>query len=1712
MDGFIPEDGETFSVISRIFYSTTDNGQSEDHGPKPVQVRLGWVCNRSDSGYEAPQHTIWSEPKTVVAPAYRWVGEVPGTEVTFSFTFDERKCIEYLKRNEDKLNPDWNSGPMWVGVTIGWQEFDGTWAGSSGWQYGSGRTVHGIALSALPDEQTYAPGCERSSARANQCQNHQGVGVNTATGAFSQSATDASLAGPLPVDLKRSYSSNNPNVSSFGKGWTPSWGVRLEVKESGDISLRSEDGSIYPFKKALDGTYEPPMTVNSTVKATVDGYELTTNAGEILQFSAAGQLLRQRSAQGHETTYEYTSGILASLKTSGGIRANFTYSGERLTEISLSDGRKITYEYIADRLSSVTAPGGKRVTYEYDGSGRLTSIVDPRGNPVVRNFYDSYGRVAEQVSTPLGKAKFSYNNGETDVTMADGGVWTDVYHKNVLLAQYDPFGNKASSEYTFRLDPVAVTDALGNRIVSSIDDLGRLRRIEGPLTRQTWNFSSGNLSSHYDGNGNASLYSYDAAHRLKLAKDSLGGITRYTYTATGRLETVTDPRGGVTAYGYDAAGNQNLVTYPDGSRQTQTHDASGRVISVVDPRGNAAGVNPDEFTTRYTYDDAGLPSTTTDAKGRTTKNTYDDSGNLTSTTDASGKITKYEYDAANRLVKTTDPAGNTVLSTYDVMGRLTSTTDQVGARTTYTYDKAGRMLTMTTPRGNLSGADASKYTWKYGYDKVGNQTSVTDPFGNTTATEYDAEYRPITVTDALGNVRKTKYDGEGHVLQATDALGKTTTNTYDANGRLATATDRDGRTVTYTYDPSGNLTSETSPLGFKTTYSYNSNGRRTGVTEPRGNIAGADPAQYTWTTGYDAAGNVTSQTDTLGNKTISSFDELGNLVEQVNPRGKKTTYSYNSLNQLATVTAPGQGTTTVTYDDLGRMTSRTNAKNYVTGYAYDNAGRLTKVTDALGRPTQFAYDVEGNRIKVTNGRGQTHTSTFDARDLLTSTLYSDGTPTLSYTYDAVGQVKTVADGTGTRTFTYDAEGRPLTISSPGATNPFKYTYNPGGTIKSRIYPDGRGITYTHDADGRTTGQTSGSETITYGWDAAGNLTSTNLPTTTARTETRTYDPAGRLASVSEGTGARHYTRDAVGLITADSFKDAFTTSLPTRYAYDDAGRLIRDCTDAIVTSSCLGGTAGSTYTYDTVGNLTTSVTAGSTTTNTYDAADQLTQATVGTTVTNLAYDADGNLTKDADGNYAYDAIGRVKSATVGTDTVTFTYDADGNRTVAKKNNTSIRISRWDVNNPLPQIATETSEVNGRGVLIGDYQYSPSGAPVAAYGPSGTFFFQHDRQDSVTAVHDAAGVEQYKYTYNAWGVSTGKASVTGAKGSVFGYTGQYKDPYLPGRLHLRARSYDPDTGRFTAPDPVPTTPGNPNASSYAYANNDPVNQSDPSGLCPLCISAGVGALIGGALEGGIYSWQHRNDGQFSWGGLATAAGKGALVGGAAGLLMPGAGNAVARGLGLSGGRALAASTAVNAGVGAGFSWGVNHVQCRPTDPWDLLFGAVGGASSSLVGPAFSWIADRFRSGAQTPGRYGPGAAHADDPALKGAGGFNINAIPEEPGFNYLYRGISVMHPGYDDAVRGVAKPRGGSASMETHHSGNTESIYTSWDTNRNTALRYARGAAEGRNDLPGVILQVKLPLGQPIYPSMMFSSELWEGTESLVEGLVRGAKVWHVPAP
>ncbi|MFB0537486.1 MAG: RHS repeat-associated core domain-containing protein [Anaerolineae bacterium] len=85
---------------------------------------------------------------------------------------------------------------------------------------------------------------------------------------------------------------------------------------------------------------------------------------------------------------------------------------------------------------------------------------------------------------------------------------------------------------------------------------------------------------------------------------------------------------------------------------------------------------------------------------------------------------------------------------------------------------------------------------------------------------------------------------------------------------------------------------------------------------------------------------------------------------------------------------------------------------------------------------------------------------------------------------------------------------------------------------------------------------------------------------------------------------------------------------------------------------------------------------------------------------------------------------------------------------------------------------------------------------------------------------------------------------------YGYTGEHWDA-ATGLLYLRARWYDPATGRFLTRDPFPGLATLPTTQHpYVYVGNNPVNLADPSGefafviICDsFCFSNG---LVGGGL--------------------------------------------------------------------------------------------------------------------------------------------------------------------------------------------------------------------------------------------------------------------------
>lgn len=75
----------------------------------------------------------------------------------------------------------------------------------------------------------------------------------------------------------------------------------------------------------------------------------------------------------------------------------------------------------------------------------------------------------------------------------------------------------------------------------------------------------------------------------------------------------------------------------------------------------------------------------------------------------------------------------------------------------------------------------------------------------------------------------------------------------------------------------------------------------------------------------------------------------------------------------------------------------------------------------------------------------------------------------------------------------------------------------------------------------------------------------------------------------------------------------------------------------------------------------------------------------------------------------------------------------------------------------------------------------------------------------------------------------------------GFTGQRLDGF--GLMDYNARYYSNTLGRFVQPDTIIPQPGNPMAwDRYSYANNSPINYSDPSGHCAILATALTGAII------------------------------------------------------------------------------------------------------------------------------------------------------------------------------------------------------------------------------------------------------------------------------
>lgn len=922
-----------------------------------------------------------------------------------------------------------------------------------------------------------------------------------------------------------------------------------------------------------------------------------------------------------------------------------------------------------------------------------------------------------------------------------------------------------------------------------------------------------------DSNGNALVFTY-AGGQLTRVANSAGGFFDFTYTA-GKLARVTDSVGRSVQYQYDANGDQARLIDTMGVTITYAYSGAEHLLNhILDPQGNSVAIG-------YSIP-ADLPSgrrvawvqanTLRREFGYTVEHGFGITftTRVTDTAGAESHINTFQYNLAGTLRRVTDAAGRAQEYEWDLNSNLITYSNRRGQRTFYTYDQRGNMLTMQDALGNIT-----RYTWH--------------PIFNS----------PTSITDPLGRIIHYNYDDRGNLIGIVDAQGNKTSFEYDAYGQLVKMIDARGHALTYTYDAYGNQTGFTNALGQSGQFQYNAAGNLTQITGP-------DGEQATFT--YNAAGENTRSINPLGHTRLITYTDTGLVAALTDEAGRTTTYAYDARAQVTQVTDALGGARRYTYNGFGYLTSLADPNNHTHTFDYDQAGRVIAETDPLGRVSTYGYDGEGNVITYTDAAGQVTTFGYDALNRHIRTTYPDDSQ-VQLGYDAVGNV-IAATGPGfSYAYAYDENNHLVNARDLTLGTAITYTYDAIGNRRSMTDPDGGVTYYFYDAVGHLVRLVNPlGETTTWEYNARGLVSKVTWPNDTWA-ELR-YDAMGQITELAhrkaDGSALAHYTYtyDPAGnrLTTTEAGYGAIT------YTYDALNRLV----------SAAGPEGTITYAYDAVGNRTAMTDTTGVTTYTYDAADQLLQAVApGGATTQYQYDHRGNLiTRTIGANvtaYTYngaDRLARIKLPDGSQQT--FTYDQSGLR----RSRTDASGTTYYVYDPLSQ--NLLLERQG-GVTAARYTTGLMMDELISQRRGGSSTFYHaDALGSIIAISNPAQNKVASYRYDPFGQPTAE---TGSVVNPFRFTGRPWDS-ASGLYDLRQRVYDPATGRFLTRDPlrVPTLPDMA-LHPYTYAGNNPLTRADRQGLFWAWIEAGINVVAAG-----FDAWRNGGD----WKDILQAAGVSGVV--------------------------------------------------------------------------------------------------------------------------------------------------------------------------------------------------------------------------------------------
>ncbi|PTY01140.1 hypothetical protein DB354_00415 [Opitutus sp. ER46] len=758
--------------------------------------------------------------------------------------------------------------------------------------------------------------------------------------------------------------------------------------------------------------------------------------------------------------------------------------------------------WLASRPLSITAPSGLRQCFAYE-SGSYAN-----GTFTVGSGYAYRTWVLIGAST-----------GGTAVTTANGITFESIVlvaNQSTLNETIRDSDDNIVREKTYVWD--GVNWDLTHPIVDTTrewQDSARLASISyvtGAAASWTWNGRY--LTSDTDETGIERTYTYDSVGRpdtvTTSALDALDGyqsfaasVVTYDYTASNQKASETQSSGNdlsrTTTYTYDGAGRPDTTVLPDGrsrkslysfpeagvSRTAETLPCGGVVITDTLVDGKTLCVYDGTGVDRYysyavettgisevvhlaTADSARWEKTTTDWLGRTIEqrkpgftgqadivevSVFNESTGLLDKVTRTGFSPRmFEYDSIGQLKSEgIDLGANGTLLSSDVKDRITdhgrgfakigNSWWEVSEQWTYPS------VTSATSRVFVKGTSRRLTGWSGG---LMSEVVEKDAYGNATNTSVVVESgkrrRTTTVSVPGASSASVEVQCNGLVVKRSSADGRVETLTYDGLGRLTAQVDSRtaATTKSFTYLANGENATDLVQT----------------VTETDKKSETESTARLVATYTYDKGGRVESVKDANGMFAYYGYDCAGRQTRQWGAAVLPVERIYNSYGELSLLTTfrAGTGWTAVKWPE--------NPTGNSTIYRYDGpSGLLTQQEDDDGRKIDYTYNerglVEGRkwaRLNTTAARVTTtyeyHPGTAERSNI----TYNDGTPSVSYTYNRLGQLETATDiytgsATQTRTLVYGTHLELETEKLPAyfGTRWMTYTYEDGtaGTVTGR---------------------------------------------------------------------------------------------------------------------------------------------------------------------------------------------------------------------------------------------------------------------------------------------------------------------------------------------------------------------------------------------------------------------------------------------------------------------------------------------------------------------------------------------------------------------------------------------------------------------------------------------------------------------------------------